>query len=54
MQQKQRISTGLTIVIFIIIGLRLAGYRDVIPSPVVWALIGIQLAVSYLWKPTTP
>jgi hypothetical protein len=54
MQQKQRISTGLTIAIFIIIGLRFAGYREVIPQPVVWALIGIQLAVAYLWKPTTP
>jgi TM2 domain-containing membrane protein YozV len=54
MQQKQRISMGLTVLVFIIIGLRFMGYRDMIPSQVVWGLIAIQLAVSYLWKPQTP
>ncbi|MDZ7877425.1 MAG: hypothetical protein U5L45_07140 [Saprospiraceae bacterium] len=54
MKQKQQILTGLTVVIFIIIGLRFAGYRDMIPSPLLWALVAAQLGVNYLWKPQTP
>ncbi len=54
MRQKQQILTALTVSIFIIIGLRFAGYKEQIPSPVLWVLIAIQLGVSYLWKPQTP
>jgi hypothetical protein len=54
MKQKQTIMLVLTIVIFIIIALRWSGYRDMIPSPVLWVLVAIQLGVSYLWKPTQP
>jgi hypothetical protein len=45
---------GLSVLILIIIALRFLGFRDMIPSPVVWTLIAIQLAVTYLWKPQTP
>jgi hypothetical protein len=54
MKQKQQIMTGLTVAIFIIIGLRFAGYRDMIPSPLLWALVAVQLGLNYLWKPQTP
>ncbi len=54
MKQKQQIVGGLSILIFIVIGLRFAGYRDVIPSPVLWVLVAVQLALTYLWKPQTP
>jgi hypothetical protein len=54
MKQKQTILTILTIVILIVIGLRFAGYREYIPSPVMWVLIAVQLGVGYLWKPTNP
>ncbi len=54
MKQKQTIMAVLTVVILIIIGLRFAGYREMIPSPLLWVLVAIQLGVSYLWKPTQP
>jgi hypothetical protein len=54
MKQKQQILGALTIAILIIIGLRFAGYRDYIPSPLLWALVAVQLGISYLWKPQTP
>jgi hypothetical protein len=54
MQQKQRLMMGLTILIFIVIGLRFAGYREQIPSPLLWALVAVQLGLNYLWKPQTP
>jgi hypothetical protein len=54
MRQKQQILTALTISIFVIIGLRFAGFQEYIPRPIVWVLIAIQLGVSYLWKPQTP
>jgi hypothetical protein len=54
MKQKQQIMTGLTVAIFIIIGLRFAGYREMIPSPLLWALVAVQLGLNYLWKPQTP
>ncbi len=54
MKQKQQIMVVLTIVIFIIIGLRFAGYREQIPSPLLWALVAVQLSLNYFWKPQTP
>jgi hypothetical protein len=54
MRQKQQIMTALTVIIFIIIGLRFAGYREQVPSPVLWVLVAVQLGMNYLWKPTTP
>ena len=54
MKQKQQIMTVLTIVLLIVIGLRFSGYREQIPSPLLWALVGVQLALNYLWKPQTP
>ena len=54
MKQKQQIMTILTIAIFIVIGLRFSGYRELLPSPLLWALVGVQLGLNYLWKPQTP
>jgi hypothetical protein len=54
MKQKQTILGVLTIVILIVIGLRFAGYRDNIPSPLLWGLVAAQLILSYGWKPKTP
>ncbi len=54
MKQKQQIMTVLTIVILILIGLRFSGYRDQIPSPLLWALVAVQLVLSFFWKPKTP
>jgi MFS superfamily sulfate permease-like transporter len=54
MKQKQTILGVLTIVILIVIGLRFAGYREYIPSPLLWGLVAAQLIVSYAWKPKTP
>jgi hypothetical protein len=51
MKQKQQILTVLTILILVLIGLRFAGYREYIPSPLIWAGIAAQLALQYLWKP---
>jgi hypothetical protein len=54
MKQKQQILGVLTVAILIVIGLRFAGYRDLIPSPLLWALVAVQLGLSYFWKPQTP
>jgi hypothetical protein len=51
MRQKQIIMGVLTVIILIIIGLRFSGYRDVLPSPLLWALVAVQLVLSYFWKP---
>ena len=54
MKQKQQIMGVLTVVILVVIGLRFSGYRDQIPSPLLWALVAVQLGLSYFWKPKTP
>jgi predicted RND superfamily exporter protein len=54
MKQKRTIMTVLTVLILIIIGLRMGGYRDYIPSAVVWVAIALQLGLSNFWKPTNP
>jgi MFS superfamily sulfate permease-like transporter len=54
MKQKQTISAVLTVIILIIIGFRMGGYREYIPSPILWVLVGAQLGLSYFWKPKTP
>jgi hypothetical protein len=51
MQLKQQISTALTVALLILIGLRFAGYRDYIPSAVIWIGIAAQFGIRYLWKP---
>jgi hypothetical protein len=54
MKQKQQILGVLTVAILVVVGLRFAGYREQIPSPLLWALVAVQLGISYLWKPQTP
>jgi hypothetical protein len=54
MKQKQQIVNVLTVIILIVLALRFAGYREYIPSPLLWLLVAAQLGITYFWKPQTP